>query len=113
MLSTTRSAGRKSKHSMKKRSTRPGSSAAIRAWSIQCPPTPRMSLGHASGLIDPVSVPVNSMSENSSRVCSEGRVTRTPSPTVMFSPRLNRPVVAPNCEQRFSNSAMSSSDEHL
>ena len=62
MLSTTRSAGLKSKHSMKNRSTRPGSSAAIRAWSIQCVPTPRMFRGQASGLIDPVSVPVNSMS---------------------------------------------------
>ena len=44
------------------RSTRPGSSAAIRAWSIQCVPTPRMFRGQASGLIAPVSVPVNSMS---------------------------------------------------
>ena len=36
-------------------------------------------------------------------VCSEGRVRRSPSPTLRFSPALNRPVVAPNCWARFSN----------
>ena len=55
-------------------STSPGSSAGISAWSIQCVPTPRTFRGHASGLIDPVSVPLNSISVYSSRVCSEGRV---------------------------------------
>ena len=44
------------------RSTSVGSSAGIRAWSIQWVPTPRMFRGQASGLIAPVSVPVNSMS---------------------------------------------------
>ena len=62
MLSTTRSAGLKSSTSIMNRSISPGSSAGIRAWSIQCVPTPRTFRGQASGLIDPVSVPVNSMS---------------------------------------------------
>ena len=37
----------------------------------------------------------------------------TPSPTVRFSPLLNRPVDAPNCALRFSYFSRSSSEEHL
>ena len=62
MLSTTRSAVLKSSTSPMNRSISPGSSTEIRAWSIQCVPTPRTFRGQASGLIAPVSVPVNSMS---------------------------------------------------
>ena len=113
MLTTARSAARKSRHSLMNRSTSSGSSTAISAWSIQCVPTPRTCRGHASGLIAPVSVPANSMSVYSSRVCSEGRVIRTPSPTLRFSPALNRPRVAPNCWARRSKSASASRSSTL
>ena len=62
MLVTTRSAVLKSRTSVRNRSLRPGSSPGMRAWSIQCVPTPRMFRGQASGLIAPVSVPAYSIS---------------------------------------------------